>query len=292
MIKINEQSKIRYSMINQYSGSSSFQNRKNVIGIDLHGTLLNEKWEIAEETSASLVAVLKRLKDSSYLFVCSGNDLSFVKRVLPVELFEIFDGFVLENGCVFSNGNNEELLVSEKQVSQIKSLENRLKKESLPDLIYYGNRLSTISLFTKDKGSGVSPYNLYLLLKEQLETDIRKDEIIITHSDVAVDILPAGNSKYNGIDKICPGLRVFAVADSYNDLEFLLKASGSFLPDNCSAHLEEELMRKGCSIMPLNRYKDGTEQMNVYKSNYSYTEGVLDILYRLEKSLQPEINCS
>lgn len=262
-----------------------FLEKEYVIGIDLHGTLLNKEWVITPNSLSELIVTLNKIKPVSYIFICSGNDLSFTRKVLPLKLRELIDGFILENGCVFSDGIEERLLITNEQAGLIKKLQQELKYSNLPDVLFFASRSGTISLFTKERNRGTAPYDLFNYLENYLKTHPDRSEIFLTHSDVAVDILPAGNSKYVGLNKICPHQNIIAVADSCNDWEFLDRAWQKFMPVNCCSHLEKKFSLKGYQINSLDTYLNGNNPSTVYKSSFSYTEGVLEILTKLAEHL-------
>ncbi len=256
--------------------------KDTVIGIDLHGTLLDKNWCLPQEIIPELISVFQNIKTESHIFICTGNDLSFVREAIPGKIRNLIDGYILENGCVFSDGEEEQLLISHGNVNMIKTLERELTETGLPDLLFTGQRLGTISLFTSDRGKGVAPDNLYSYLKQLLVSHPQRGKIKITHSDVAVDILPADHSKFRGISQVCPQKKIIAIADSCNDWEFLQKADYTFLPLNCYSHIEKRFRQEGYRILPLSSFNDNEKGKDVYKSNMGYTYGVLDILKKIE----------
>jgi hydroxymethylpyrimidine pyrophosphatase-like HAD family hydrolase len=261
------------------------ETKQFAIGIDLHGTLLNEEWIIPTGILSELVSILARIHSRCPVYICTGNDLSFTESVLPEKIREIVDGYVLENGCVYYGEKKEELLITPEERILIKALEAELKEKSLPDLLFYGNRTGTISLFTKDKGRGVSPYELSCYLKNHLKGHSTFNRFTITHSDVAVDILPAGHSKYSGMQKICPNRKIIAVADSCNDWEFLFRAEQRFIPNNSSPLIEDQFRAEGIEILPLRSYSHQKDIETVYQSSRKFTYGVVEILKILEREL-------
>ena len=84
---------------------------KYVIGVDLHGTLLDERWQIENVAKKELIDAIRSIKDFCKVYVCSGNDLTFVKEYVPIELRKHFDGYILETGCVISGGKNEKIII-------------------------------------------------------------------------------------------------------------------------------------------------------------------------------------
>ncbi|MFH1760820.1 MAG: hypothetical protein ABIA63_06935, partial [bacterium] len=55
---------------------------KYLVGIDLHGTLLDDQWEIKDHLKEPLAEKLEHLKDFCGVYVCSGNDLTFIKKYI------------------------------------------------------------------------------------------------------------------------------------------------------------------------------------------------------------------
>ena len=77
-------------------------NFKIITGIDLHGTLLSDDEVIMKNTEKDLINLLKKKPSFLKNYICTGNDLGFIKRKIPKNILDLFDGAVLETGCVFS----------------------------------------------------------------------------------------------------------------------------------------------------------------------------------------------
>ena len=152
------------------------------IGIDLHGTLLNKQEKIEERYHKPLEGVLKKLKTKVKIYVCTGNDLPFVKQVIPPQIFSLFDGFVLETGCVFSDGKKETVKTSEKIQKLSQELRKELEKQKFPEVNEFRRRLTTVSLFCK------SPKSFAEKVEKFVEKSIYRDDFVVTYSSVAVDV--------------------------------------------------------------------------------------------------------
>ena len=164
------------------------------IGIDLHGTLITNDEFLSEGSENELVEVLKSKPDNIRLYVCTGNDLSFLKRKIP-DILPYFNGAVLETGCVITEDmETEEIIVPELIVKQIKELELTLIDCDYPEVYKFARRLSTISMFTK---YGESLEDFYNKISEELRYI---DYARVTRSSVAVDIIPSKHDKYNGLE--------------------------------------------------------------------------------------------
>ncbi len=83
-----------------------------IIGIDLHGTLLNKDWSIAKNLVEPMNEALAKLNEKTKIYTCTGNDLSFVKTHIPSSIQKYFAGYVLETGCVISDKEKEEIITT------------------------------------------------------------------------------------------------------------------------------------------------------------------------------------
>jgi len=245
------------------------------IGVDLHGTLINNKEFITEGSSDALKEVLKAKPKDIRIYLCTGNDLPFVKRKLG-EMAGLFDGAVLETGCVVSTDmEKEEIIVPDNLVTQIKILENTLLDCDYPEVYKFARRLATISMFTKYE------YNLEEFFQKMKDDLQYLDYARITRSSVAVDIIPAKHDKYRGLEYFGKASDVYiAVADSLNDLEMLKKADISFMPANADP-ATIELLAKVKHRKPLGNELDSK---SLYISEKPITLGVIDILENIYKN--------
>lgn len=239
------------------------------IGIDLHGTLITNDEFLAEGSEESLKELLESKPENIRLYICTGNDLGFMKRKIP-GILSYFDGAVLETGCVISEDMvNEEIIVTQNIVGQIKELENTLIDCDYPEVYKFGRRLSTISMFTKYS----SPLeDFYQKISDELKyIDYAK----VTRSSVAVDIIPSKHDKFNGLEFFGKSNDIFvAVADSLNDLEWLKKADLTFMPGN-SDPVTIELLSEFKQKQDLGKTLD---RKNFYVSEKQQTFGVIEIL--------------
>lgn len=257
---------------------------KFAIGIDLHGTLLNSNWDIEKETQSEIIRLLNSLTRIATVYICTGNDLSFTQNVLPVDLLRKFTGFILESGGVLSDGYNEKIIVSQDELQVIAQLNNELSKENWKDCLFKGRRLASISLFTKYREDGVSPDRLFHSIKKWVDKSVFKEKVRVTHSDVAVDIIPATVNKYTGLKRASHNSNIIAIADSYNDYEFILNSDYAFTTGNYSKKLVACLEKHNMTLKPL-PLKNIERKKFLYKSENPYTEGVVEILKYLDYSI-------
>jgi len=250
------------------------EQKEFVIGIDLHGTLLDDAWKIQPKLQKPLIEAIQNVKPFAEVVTCTGNDLGFVRKYLPGSIFEEFDGHVLETGCTFSNGSTETLLISDQEKRMIDELRQALEKEKIDKVLYFARRLATISIFTMHEGKGTHPKKIMEPVAELIRKLGFEDKVMQTRSNVAVDIIPKGHNKATGIKKHAENKTIpktIGIADSLNDYALIAEADYGFMPSNASAELIEQLKTKGKKII------------KVSKSN---TAGVIEILHFIEKNLQ------
>lgn len=259
--------------------------RRFAAGIDLHGTLLDEAWRVPVRLAEELVSALGKVRESCEVFLCTGNDLTFVERHIEDDLARLFDGFVLETGCVVCRGSGEEVLVPPEALSVLKELERQLRNEILPEVHYFGRRLATISMFTKTEVGGSDPAQLHPHIVGKVNEMGYGEEVLVTHSDVAVDIIPAGFNKFEGLRLASEAPSLIGIADSFNDLHLIQDADFAFLPANASPKLLAELRNRGRQIVPLHEWHV-TAERTIAISESRHTEAVIEVLHTLRHHLQ------
>jgi hydroxymethylpyrimidine pyrophosphatase-like HAD family hydrolase len=262
-----------------------YVNRPFAAGIDLHGTLLDESWEVPARLGGELEGALRSVRPFCELFLCTGNDLTFLHDHIDSHLLDLFDGFVLETGCVASDGASEEVLVSPEVLSSIKGLETQLRDLALPGVRYFARRLATISLFTKTEEGGSDPARLFPEVVRAVAEMGREAEVLVTHSDVAVDILPVDFNKFKGLRLASEAPSLIGIADSLNDLHLIEDADYSFLPANASPALLETLESRGREVIPLQDSR-GRGRGTIAMSGAPHTEAVIQILQFLSQHFQ------
>lgn len=244
-----------------------------LIGIDLHGTLLNPEWKIADEHKDKLISAISSVKDFCRVVVCSGNDLSFIDQYLSPEIRDCFDGYILETGCVFSDGQDEKVIVPTEILEEIRMLTAALQNENISGVQYFARRLATISLFTKYETNGFDPAQIHETVINAVNKTGRDHLVNVTHSDVAVDIIPNGYDKFTGLRHIANEAKTIGIADSLNDLAMILNADHAFVPKNASTKLIVSLETEGRSVNSING-----SGSSIKRSDYANTEGVIQIL--------------
>jgi len=242
-------------------------------GIDLHGTLLDRRWRIDEGSLKRLTRAIEALRDHCLFFICSGNDVSFLHNHLTTATMSLFDGYILETGCIISDGTIEQVLVSPGDMASIGALEDILRSHRFPEVRYFAPRQATVSLFTRTADGGNDPADLMPRVVDAVVETGFGDRVYVTHSDVAVDVIPRGYDKLSGLGVAAGGLKTIGIADSLNDLPLIAGADLAFLPANASPALESVL--------------DSTPEV-VLKSRSASTGAVVEIIEFLFEYLSQE----
>ncbi|MFA5858104.1 MAG: hypothetical protein WC955_03455 [Elusimicrobiota bacterium] len=251
-----------------------------VIGIDLHGTLLGKGWRIEDKLITPLCEAMAGVNKLGKLYICSGNDLSFINKYVPHKVRGLFEGYILETGCVVSSGKNEKVVVTRRMVRRIKSLERILRTLKIPNTKYFGRRLATISVFTKNEHSGLDPRVIFPEVQKLVDGYGYHQDVIVTHSDVAVDILPMGYNKFTGLKHIAGKRCTVGIADSMNDYNLILNSDYAFLPANAAETLLRFIKNHGKTVHKIGNHKSSIPLKHgwIYQSKYPSTRGVIDSL--------------
>jgi hypothetical protein len=248
-----------------------------VLGLDLHGTLLEPGEIIRPELVRPVSGALSKLKGRVSRFLCTGNDLEFVQRKIPAPILAEIDGYVLETGCSLSpDGETEEVLTTAAERETIRGLEAILRGKAFPEINYFAHRLTTISMFCAD------PRGFYARVDEFTRTTAFYERVHITYSSVAVDVLPRGYDKLKGLAAAAGGRKTIGVADSMNDQALLEKSDYALAPANLAEELLPVLKKKGRVARRLSQ-ADGLMADAVLVAAKPETRGVLEILAFLDR---------
>jgi Fe-S-cluster containining protein len=255
------------------------RSRGYIVGIDLHGTMLEPGEIFPEELVVPVARELDRLKSKALLWLCTGNDLSFVDKKIPAPVLDMLDGYVLETGCSVSRDKRgEDMITNEDEQRLIKDLEKMLAGMNFPELDYFAHRLTTISMFCRE------PRSFFHKVKAVVEKTEYNERVMITYSSVAVDILPKGYDKYRGLYAVAEGRKTIGVADSHNDKNLLIRSDYAFAPSNFARELEPELAENGRKIISL-PHLNCLENNTLGLACQPETRGVLEILRFLANHL-------
>jgi hydroxymethylpyrimidine pyrophosphatase-like HAD family hydrolase len=251
-----------------------------VLGLDLHGTLLEPGEIIRPEMIGPVAAAIARLRDRVSVFICTGNDLEFVLRKVPGPILAQVSGHVLETGCSWSpDGQRELVLTRDAERRTISELEAMLREAGFKEINYFAHRLTTISMFCDD------PREFFGRVRDYVAPTRFHDLVHITYSSVAVDILPRGYNKAQGLKAVAGGRPTIGVADSMNDLALLAESDYAFAPSNLAPELVPILADKERKVGPMNEI-NSLRRNTLAVAGKSETEGVIDILEFLHRVSQ------
>ncbi len=252
---------------------------KYIVGIDLHGTLLEPGEKLRDELVPNLILGLQNIQDRAELFLCTGNDLGFVDRKVPPILRECFSGYVLETGCSVSDDHiTERVVTTEAETAMIKDLEQKLKDQSFEEVNYFAHRLTSISLFCDE------PLKFFTKVSDCVNSLGFTQKVHVTYSSVAVDILPAGYNKHKGLKAVARGKKTIGIADSMNDAPLLIEADHALAPSNIPSEVQSLLIERGLKVGPL-REANELSGDTVLVAGSSETLGVIEILGFLDRVL-------
>jgi hydroxymethylpyrimidine pyrophosphatase-like HAD family hydrolase len=257
--------------------------KKYIIAIDLHGTLLDESWQIHKDIQNDLLKSMTALQDFADFIICTGNDYSFVEHHVPSDVLKLFKGCILESGTIYKDQTSSMSLSNETTAEYIVELRDFFVCKNYSFVKYFGERQSTISLFTVDQSGGEVPSTFLTTVLKDFNTHIHADKFYVTWSNVAIDIIPYGFSKWTGINHLANDKKVISFLDSYNDKEIALNSDFVFLPSNSSPELIKTLRQNNKLVFDLGKFHFINN--HCYLSKKSYTSSVLDGLKYLSLNL-------
>ena len=248
-----------------------------ILGLDLHGTLLEPGELLRPELVPRVAAGLARLRGRARRWLCTGNDLEFVRRKIPAAVLDEIDGYVLETGCSHSRDGREEVVdTTDVERATIARLEQLLRGAGFAEINYFAHRLTSISMFCD------RPLEFFRAVQGFVTGTEFSDRVMVTYSSVAVDILPAGYDKHRGLVRAAEGLKTIGVADSMNDLALLSRSDFPLAPANLAPELRPLLERAGRRIIPVGA-SDALQPGAVVVATARETEGVIELLDWLDR---------
>ncbi|MBM7573240.1 Cof-type HAD-IIB family hydrolase [Aquibacillus albus] len=225
---------------------------RHIIFFDIDGTLLNED-KLLPKSAKDAIFSLKELGHE--VAIATGRApfmFEDLREELKIDTFVSYNGqYVVLNGeVIYTNPLNKDALESltELAVSNdhpVVFMDHEDMKANVPEHEYIKESISTLKIKqfpTHDPSysEGRELYQSLLFCKEGEEThyqDKYKQFDFVRWHPLSTDILPAGGSKANGIEKIIEKLGIakqFQVAfgDSLNDLEMLSQIENSVAMGN------------------------------------------------------------
>jgi len=249
-----------------------------LLGIDLHGTLLDPDETFPMDQLDETCDLLAQLSTRICAVACTGNDLSFVASVLPLPLLRQLEGFVLETGCSYAASvEGPEVVYVPDEICILRDeLELRLREQNFSEVTRFGRRLASISLFTSN------PRSFADRVAKIIQGWGFADAFSVTYSSVAIDIIPHGYDKLSGLRRAAGSAPLYGIADSVNDLPLLAGADLAFAPANLAEEATKQLIDRGNKIVELTEsvpLKAGY----VIKASASEVRGVIEILRLLNQ---------
>jgi hydroxymethylpyrimidine pyrophosphatase-like HAD family hydrolase len=266
-----------------------------LVGIDLHGTLLNDEWQIEPKLIKELIQIMDDVRDFCSVVICTGNHFGFVKKYVPEKLHAHLDGAIIETGCAYSDmdGNEKSLIQPEEQkvIDKIfATLKTAYDAGEFPEMQYFGERKHSISLFTIHENKGEDPKKLLSKIEAFVEQMGLINKVTVTHSSVAVDIFPKRLSKATGMRELAKEGATIGIADSMNDYALINESDIAFIPKNADQGLIKKLTLDGkkiVSIQDINAYNISDSDV-IIQATHNDTRGVIEILQFVQDNLSPK----
>jgi hydroxymethylpyrimidine pyrophosphatase-like HAD family hydrolase len=257
-----------------------------VVGLDLHGTLLDKQERIPPRLVAPLARALRAARPWARLYVCTGNDMGFVRAALPPTVRRALHGYVLETGASAWERGRERALTPRATQAEAQHIQAALEERGLPGLKHFARRLTTVSAFTRDPYRRHRPAKLVPLVEEVVASLGLGGSFDVKYSSVAVDVVPRGWDKDVGLRKVARGRPTVAIADSQNDWEFLARSDYAFVPRNVAPGVVRILRREGRPVVPLAKAAPGWHPALALRAPRAETAGVLDAFAFLAQAAQ------
>ena len=245
--------------------------------IDIDGCLLPTDGSVSPNFYVGLSEFSFYVKESNQgsfpkIGFCTGRDRNYVEAVcLMVGLPQWWS--IIESGLALFNAWTKELVFNPALNSEIREtfkeiLEQRISKilgKYSSELFLYPGNILNIALerFPQAKSS---IEELFRLVKNELQDLLKERKITISHSNIAVDISPAGIDKSSGVKFLAQHTGVdlkktLGIGDSNGDFPMLELVGYVGCPSNASEEVKEVVKkRKG------------------YISSLPFVEGVVDVI--------------
>ncbi|MCA1812697.1 MAG: hypothetical protein LC624_01950 [Halobacteriales archaeon] len=248
------------------------------VGLDLHGTLLDKREQLPRRYVQPLVEHLRAMRPWARLYVCTGNDMGFVRDVLPPEVRRTLHGYVLETGASVMQRGKEVPLTSARTRREVAHLRSVLEGAGLPGVKHFAPRLTSVSVFTQRPYTRDPPAKLVPAVQRIVRREGLAERFDVKFSSVAVDVVPRGFHKHRGLAAIAGKHPIAAIADSQNDWEFLVHSDLAFLPRNASPEVERILAAHGKPILPMSKVAPGWHRGLALRAPHAQTRGALEAL--------------
>lgn len=246
------------------------------IMVDIDGCLLPNDGEIYEDYFTGMPLFAKRVKEAnegkrSLIGFCTGRDRNYVEAVAFTS-GRPNSWSIIESGIALFNPTTKQLLLNPKLAKEIREAFITIRQERLPKILNefrqlfdYPGKMNNIALELR-YGATISIKECYEAVKSGL-CDLEKEGVItIRHSNLAVDISPAGIDKAAGIEFLAELLcinisQMGGIGDSYGDFPMLEKVGYTGCPANASEECRQLVISRGG-----------------FPSKREYASGVMDVI--------------
>lgn len=206
---------------------------------------------------------------------CSGRDRNYIEAVsFFVGLPNSFS--VVESGVALFNPKTKELIFNPFLTPEVQEAFQEISRKRIPRILkkypelslYPGNMIQVT--LERRYGVTISIKEFYKVVSEELSDFWGTNVVTLHHSQIAVDISPAGINKASGTRFLAEvtGIKIdeiLGIGDSRGDLPMLEIAGHVGCPENATEECKAFIKEKGGYISP-----------------YSYAVGVGDVIRALE----------
>lgn len=250
-----------------------------MILIDVDDCLLPTDGEVPFKFFYALWDISQLIKEANegmfpQIGFCSGRDRNYIEAV------SFFMGLpdswsVIESGIALFNPTTKELLLSPALIPEVREAFEEISRRRIPkilkeypDLYLYPGNMIQVTLERKHESKTplVECYNAVI---EELADLISSGLVTIHHSQIAIDIGPAGIDKGSGVKFLAEKTGVqfdqmLGIGDSRGDFPMLEIVGHIGCPANASEECKKLVGQKG--------------EYSGYISSLSYARGVLDVI--------------
>ncbi len=244
--------------------------------IDIDGCLIPTNGDVSRRYYLGMNQIAQRVKEANRnvfpsIGFCTGRDRNYVEAVSFA--FGLPNSWsVIESGIALFNPFTKELIVNPALTTKVEEAFRKISEEKIPRMLekypelfpYPGNMINVA--LERQHGSNISIENAYEAVREEMKDFLKAGMITIHHTDIAIDISPAGIDKASGVQFLAQytGLdlaKTLGIGDSNGDFPMLNLVGYIGCPANASQECKELIESKGG-----------------YKSPLFYTRGVADII--------------
>lgn len=244
--------------------------------IDVDDCMLPTDGQVSLEFFAGLQIVSQYIKRANRgefppIGWCTGRDRNYIESFsFSVGLPDSWS--IIESGVDLFNPTTKGLEHNPALTPKIEEAFEEISRKRIPQILerypnlfpYPGNRIQVT--LERQHGSDLSIQDAYETVREELSDLISAGLVIVHHSQIAVDISPAGIDKASGVRFFAEktGLhpdQILGIGDSRGDFPFLQLVRYVGCPSNASSECKELVKERGGYISP-----------------HGYAMGVMDVI--------------